>query len=234
MQAHEFADGLQRAAIALENDSRLYNSLPSFHARHSQRRVIWDQLGKLDPTLQNSLRGYDGPCAAENLRRYLVDVWDIDTEAEESPGSLGYAKLPTIEFWEREVREPPKRLQPPPFEQDFKAVEERVTAALYAEVTDHLASAADHFQSLADKLNSLTQKETTMSKIIEVTTKTLVNGIDVSTLTNAQVFDLIAEQENAIKKLEGIDAKPKLLVKEIEDRKAGIAALVGYLDSQVK
>jgi hypothetical protein len=62
-----------------------------------------------------------------------------------------------------------------------------------------------------------------MNKPITVTTITLVNGVDASKMTNAEIFDLI----EALKK---IKAQPKKLVAEIAEREAGIAALVAHLD----
>jgi len=82
-----------------------------------------------------------------------------------------------------------------------------------------------------------TPKEPTMTTTtnapIQVTTKTLVNGRDVSTMSDAEVFELIAAQEAKIKELEAIESKPKKLTAEIAKRKEGIAALVAHLDAQV-
>ncbi|MTW25846.1 hypothetical protein GM537_13805, partial [Streptococcus pneumoniae] len=50
-----------------------------------------------------------------------------------------------------------------------------------------------------------------MNKPITVTTITLVNGVDASKMTNAEIFDLI----EALKK---IKAQPKKLVAEIAER----------------
>lgn len=77
-------------------------------------------------------------------------------------------------------------------------------------------------------------KEPTMNKtaIIEITTKTLVNGQDVATMSDASIYDLIAAQEAEIERLSAIKAKPKKLMAEIEKRQAGIAALVAHLDSK--
>lgn len=71
-----------------------------------------------------------------------------------------------------------------------------------------------------------------MDAIIEITTKTLVNGKDVATMSDSEVYDLIAAQESKIRELEKIETKPKKLVAEIEKRRAGIQALVSYLDSK--
>lgn len=74
-------------------------------------------------------------------------------------------------------------------------------------------------------------KEDTMS-IIKIETKTFVNGTDISTWQNGDIYDLIAKQEAEIKKLEAIENKPKRLQAEIEQRKAGITALVAELDAR--
>lgn len=240
MAPHEFAEALHRAAVTLENDSWLYQRLPRLADRQEQRNLIWDRLRVLDPALRAALQDHNGVVAVEQLRRYLVDVWDVTTDNEQRC-YYSYREQADIKFWEASVREPPKKApkpapKPAPSFNDlnFTAAEDRVAAALSEEIDNHLATAAGHFQSLADKLTSLTPKETTMSKIIDIKTKTFVNGIDVTTLTNAQVFDLIAEQEAAIQMLASIEAKPKLLVKEIEERKAGIAALVAHLDAKAE
>lgn len=75
-------------------------------------------------------------------------------------------------------------------------------------------------------------KEITMNAIITITTKTLVNGQDVANFTNAQLYDLIAQQEKKLQELDAIKNKPKALKKELADRQAGIDALVTHLDSR--
>ena len=71
-----------------------------------------------------------------------------------------------------------------------------------------------------------------MSTIITLTTKHYINGTEVSTLSNAQIFKLIADQEAAIKDLEAITNKPNSLTKEIADRKAGVQTLVDFLNDR--
>lgn len=97
------------------------------------------------------------------------------------------------------------------------------------EANNHLTNASEHFARLATSL-----KEIAMNKqaIIDITTKTLVNGVDIKELSDSAVYDLIASQEAAIAELEKINAKPKKLVAEIAKRKDGINALVAYLDSK--
>ena len=77
-----------------------------------------------------------------------------------------------------------------------------------------------------------TPEDSTMTDIIKITTKTLVNGVDVATMADSAIYDLIKRQENAIADLESIKNKPKKLKTEIAERQAGIAALVAYLDSK--
>lgn len=81
---------------------------------------------------------------------------------------------------------------------------------------------------------TLTFQETLMNKtdIIKIETKTFVNGVDVTTMDDSEVYSLIRAQEALIEDLDKIKTKPKKLVAEIEKRKAGIQALVDYLDSK--
>lgn len=225
MAPHEFAQALHSAAIALENDGELYRRYIRETSRQAQRSLLWRALKVLDPPLRDRLAKHDGVTAVEQLRRYLVDVWDVTTD-NEAPCYCIYSEQPTLKFWLDEVNQPPKRKLPATILRAQQATLDRLAKAS--------AESNALYDRLAEDLNSLIQEEPTMSKIIDITTKTFVNGIDVTTMTNAQVFDLIAEQENAIKKLEGIEAKPKLLVQEIEERKAGIAALVAHLDAKAE
>lgn len=225
MLPHEFAQALHSAAITLENDGELYKRYIRETGRQAQRNLLWSALRVLDRPLRDRLTKHDGVTAIEQLRRYFVDVWDVTTD-NEALCYCRYADQPTIEFWLDEVNQPPKFRLPPTL---LKAQQETLDR-----LAKETAESTALYEQLTKDLNSLTQKESTMSKIIDIKTKTFVNGIDVTTLTNAQVFDLIAEQENDIKKLEGIEAKPKLLVKEIEERKAGIAALVAHLDAKAE
>lgn len=77
-----------------------------------------------------------------------------------------------------------------------------------------------------------TTEENLMDAIIEITTKTLVNGKDVADMKDSEVYALIAAQEAKVKELEAITTKPKRLVAELAKRQAGIQALVDYLDSK--
>lgn len=83
----------------------------------------------------------------------------------------------------------------------------------------------------------ITPKETIMNNAatstpITVTTQVLINGKLASQYSDADLFQSIAFQEKAIKELDDIENKPASLVDEIAARKAGIQALVTYLDSR--
>lgn len=81
------------------------------------------------------------------------------------------------------------------------------------------------------------KKETTMNTTpITVTTKTFtyVNGTDINNFRSADLYDLIAREEDQIRKLEAIENKPVTLQQEIARRRQGIADLVAHLDSQVQ
>lgn len=85
----------------------------------------------------------------------------------------------------------------------------------------------------------ITPKETIMNNAatstpITVTTQVLINGRLASQYSDADLFQSIAFQEKAIKELDDIENKPTSLVDEIAARKAGIQALVTYLDSRPK
>lgn len=106
---------------------------------------------------------------------------------------------------------------------DLKTMSDQIDA--------HISTAQGHF----DKVEAELLKALIMSNkaaIIEVTTKTLINGVDIKEYSDAQIYQLIADQEAEIARLEAIKTKPKKLVAEIEKRQAGIAALVAYLDSK--
>ena len=72
----------------------------------------------------------------------------------------------------------------------------------------------------------------TMSKAITVTTQVNVNGVNADNYTNAQLFDMIRQQETEIKNLQSISNKPQSLLREMETRQAGIVALVSFMNER--
>ena len=67
---------------------------------------------------------------------------------------------------------------------------------------------------------------------ITVTTPTLVNGTDISKLSDSQVYEMIRQAENEIANLEAIKNKPARLKAEIEKLQAGIDALVAAMNAR--
>ena len=66
----------------------------------------------------------------------------------------------------------------------------------------------------------------------ELNTKTYLNGVDLDTLTNSELFAMIQMQEAEVKNLLSITHKPQTLLLEIEKRQAGISALVAFMDER--
>lgn len=62
--------------------------------------------------------------------------------------------------------------------------------------------------------------------------KFFLNGRDITEFNDMQIFSIIKDAEDAIEKLEQITTKPKSLQKNIADRKAELAKLVGFLDAR--
>ena len=72
----------------------------------------------------------------------------------------------------------------------------------------------------------------TMSKAITVTIQVNVNGVHADNYTDAQLFDMIRQQENEIKNLRALDNKPQTLLREITTRQVGIEALVSFMNAR--
>ena len=79
---------------------------------------------------------------------------------------------------------------------------------------------------------SPTPTTNTMSKAITVTTQVNVNGVNADNYTNAQLFDMIRQQETEIKNLRALDNKPQALLREITTRQVGIEALVSFMNER--
>ena len=97
------------------------------------------------------------------------------------------------------------------------------------ESAEHTDSAISHLTAVSNSLKEILMNKT---EIITIETKTLINGVDITTFKDSEIYSLIAAQEAEIETLDKIKTKPKKLVAEIEKRKAGIEALVAYLDSK--
>ena len=71
-----------------------------------------------------------------------------------------------------------------------------------------------------------------MSKAITVTTQVNVNGVNADNYTDAQLFDMIRQQETEINNLQALINKPQSLLREIKTRQAGIDALVSFMNER--
>lgn len=67
---------------------------------------------------------------------------------------------------------------------------------------------------------------------MKVETKHFLNGRDIATLSDDELFQAIAAVEKNIKTLEEIENKPKRLVAKIEELRSGLKTLIEYLDSE--
>lgn len=81
-----------------------------------------------------------------------------------------------------------------------------------------------------DQTNKEEDMTTNAAPIIETVTRIL--GRDASTMTDDQIFQLIARQEGEIAMLSGIKAKSKKLEARIAEIQSGIEKLVEYVDSR--
>ncbi len=174
--------------------------------RHNYSEYGLNRRNKIIRTLDDL--GFDKPEIEdrEQLRRYFDELWQLP-EAEYRAESADMRHLGTVYF--ELGSELPYRGSSP-------------------WCTDSLPSPLP-----------ITPKETIMNNAatstpITVTTQVLINGKLASQYSDADLFQSIALQEKAIKELDGIENKPASLVDEIAARKAGIQALVTYLDSRPK
>ena len=71
-----------------------------------------------------------------------------------------------------------------------------------------------------------------MSKAITITAQVNVNGVNADNYTDAQLFDMIRQQETEIKNLQALTNKPQSLLREIDTRQAGIDALVSFMNER--
>lgn len=214
----------------------------------------------IDQAAMTRTSGLGGTDLREHLRRYLDDVWDMLPPADVATCAAA-KRWKELKFWEDSVKYPPVPApqaeappagngKPLPDDVELQTIggqEWHVTRVpdvrTIATEVDNLTTNniwKDHAQDSLAYINNLLEtqaKETIMNNAtntaaITITTKTLVNGVDTANMTDSTLYDLIAKQEAAVADLEKIVNKPKKLVNEIAKRKAGIQALVDYLDSK--
>ena len=69
---------------------------------------------------------------------------------------------------------------------------------------------------------------------IKITSQTLVNGSPADMLSKSDILGIIRDQEAEIKRLEALAHKPDFLTKELDERKAGLEALVALVNEREK
>ncbi len=213
----KYAGLLHDGAITLENDStfcKAYSNccgLGGDHRRTTVERFLKKYCSYFYPTAVVDTDDY-----LERLRLYF----DSEIIPHHPCKSGALPPRETIEFWRDEVRHPED------------CARHKAKHPLPIHVPDcPIPIPSPEYLAEWQASQSQPQPESTMSKPITITTKTFANGTDISTMADAEVFNLIAEQEAEIEALKKIKAQPKKLVDEIAKREAGIAALVAYLDS---
>ena len=105
--------------------------------------------------------------------------------------------------------------------------------------TDLTLSSPEHLDKTADAdlespeyfINPINEKGTEMSSI-EIKHVTLINGVDITKLSDDQIFDTIAKLEQSIESLDRLKHRPKALERRIESLKTQIKTLVDFSDSR--
>lgn len=246
---------LHEVAITLENDGKFYRDYQGSRAFYGRRRNLIGSSASRAGCKVNI------QADREQLRRYFDDTIGgaMNYDDENTDNELDH--LPTIEFWKDEVRNPPERppdLTPRikalqtylergygggggSFNLDdykrclaeMKLTIEEANAFCDKPITAQEPDVAITYNHIRQPVTETTETaETIMTKAIEITTKTFVNGADLANLADAQVYELISAEEARIKELNNIENKPKKLLAEIAKRQAGIKALVDHLDSK--
>lgn len=95
----------------------------------------------------------------------------------------------------------------------------------------YVALPINHPARLAPSTTELKKEEPTMNKNL-IETKTFVNGVDATGMSDAEIFSLIAKTEAEIAKLEAIKTPSKKLAEAIGKLKTGVAELAEYVDDR--
>lgn len=225
----------EEIAVTLENECNFYYSYTSRAPRETfgqRRQRIQGWIWSSRPTYPSWTINRPDIEDLDQLRRYFDKRWGVpQTEPNKYADLKNVFNLPEL-YRTGKVNGP----------SDTVVTVEVTYETVFEDVRAHHAAAQAHLDCVKAQLppdcvsndalaTSPINQETIVSKPIEITTKTLINGVDISTMSDSQVYDLIADQEAKIKELEKIEAKPKKLTAEIAKRQAGIAALVAHLDA---
>lgn len=89
-------------------------------------------------------------------------------------------------------------------------------------------SSSPRHPSSADEISD-NQEECAMPNIV-IENQTLVNGRQVESYSNAELYRLISDAEKEIELLESIKHKPARLTKEIDSKRSALKGLISMLD----
>lgn len=95
----------------------------------------------------------------------------------------------------------------------------------------YVALPINHPTRLTHSTTELKKEEPTMNKNL-IETKTFVNGVDATGMSDTEIFSLIAKTEAEIAKLEAIKTPSKKLAEAIGKLKTGVAELAEYVDNR--
>lgn len=149
--------------------------------------------------------------------------------ADEIPGKV----LARADPWAAELREyyhlaASGVIQPgtfPPTRNHVRQVLEYQRAQFTATSVDEWAKSSAQFAHDAPN----TDKDT---DTMQFTIQHLLNGRDIATMSDDEIFRVIAQTEAEIDKLDQIKTKPTRLVKLIEQKRADLAKLIDFLNAQ--
>ena len=96
----------------------------------------------------------------------------------------------------------------------------------------HYSSGTHYRAPQAIEINDQPTKEKDVSTNIEVSTKTYIGTVDASTLSDTEIFALIAKKEVEVRQWMAITNRPKKLEALIQKAEDDIQKLVAYVDGR--
>lgn len=89
-----------------------------------------------------------------------------------------------------------------------------------------------HLQTTTSTPSPLPKAPTMKTKAIVISTQININGQNIVDYKDADLFNMIAQQEAEIKSLNELQNKPQSLLAEIKKRQEGIDAVVNYMNER--
>lgn len=87
-------------------------------------------------------------------------------------------------------------------------------------------------EAFPEHYETISQSEELTMSTINIETRTFVNNVNISELSDDAVFDIIAKTEAEVRRLEAIEAKPAKLQAKIDALKASIVKLGELVDAR--